>query len=113
MKTVIAAAALLASLSLVACTHSLASPAEARRHVEAGALLVDVRSPEEFASGHLPGAVNIPVEELPKRLEELGSPEEPLVIYCRSGMRSSRAERLLKERGFQRIVNLGPMSAWE
>ncbi|WP_163783028.1 rhodanese-like domain-containing protein [Myxococcus vastator] len=86
--------------------------AEARRRVEAGATLVDVRTPEEYAAGHLPGAVNIPVGELARRLGELGSPGTPLVVYCRSGARSGRAERLLKAQGFQDVFNLGPMSAW-
>ncbi len=85
---------------------------EARRRVEAGATLVDVRTPEEFAAGHLPGAVNIPVGALEERLGELGPPATPLVVYCRSGARSGRAERLLKARGFQDVFDLGPMSAW-
>lgn len=113
MKSVLVVAVLFAGLFLVSCVHNRSAGAEAHRRVEAGAILVDVRTPEEFAAGHLPGAVNIPVDELPRRFAELGSPEKPLVIYCRSGARSSRAEGLLKERGFQDVFNLGPMSAWE
>lgn len=113
MKAVLVVAALFVGLFLVSCARQRAVGVEAHRRVEAGAMLVDVRTPEEFAAGHLAGAVNIPVEELPRRFSELGSPEKPLVIYCRSGARSSRAERLLKERGFQDVFNLGPMSAWE
>lgn len=113
MKSVLVVAALFAGLFLVSCVHQRSAGAEAHRRVEAGATLVDVRTPEEFAAGHLPGAVNIPVDELPQRLAELGEPEKALVLYCRSGARSSRAELLLKERGFQDVFNLGPMSAWE
>ncbi|RKH71582.1 rhodanese-like domain-containing protein [Corallococcus aberystwythensis] len=113
MKSVLVVAALFAGPFLVSCAHTRSAGAEAHQRVEAGATLVDVRTPEEFAAGHLPGAVNIPVDELPQRLAELGSPEKPLVLYCRSGARSSRAELLLKERGFQDVFNLGPMSAWE
>lgn len=113
MKAVLVIAFLCAGLFLISCTNQRPLRAEAHRLVEAGATLVDVRTPEEFASGHLPGALNIPVDELPRRLGELGSPEKSLVVYCRSGARSSRAERLLKERGFQNVFNLGPMSAWE
>lgn len=117
MKVVLVVAAVFVGLFLVSCARQRPAGAaaghEARRRVEAGATLVDVRTPEEFAAGHLPGAVNLPVDELPQRLGELGSPEKPLVIYCRSGARSTRAERLLKERGFQDVFNLGPMSAWE
>ncbi|RKG74253.1 rhodanese-like domain-containing protein [Corallococcus exercitus] len=117
MKTVlVATAAAFAGFLVVACAHSRPEDAtvgaQARRRVEAGATLVDVRSPEEFAAGHLQGAVNIPVDQLEQRLGELGSPQTPVVVYCRSGARSSRAERLLKEKGFQDVFNLGPMSAW-
>ncbi|NOK12116.1 rhodanese-like domain-containing protein [Corallococcus exercitus] len=117
MKTVLAVtAAAFVGLLVVACAHSRPEDAavgpEARRRVEAGATLLDVRSPEEFAAGHLQGAVNIPVDQLEQRLGELGSPQTPVVVYCRSGARSSRAERLLKEKGFQDVFNLGPMSAW-
>ncbi|NOJ78319.1 rhodanese-like domain-containing protein [Myxococcus xanthus] len=103
-------------LVFTACTRSrpgdAAAGAEARRRVEAGATLVDVRTPEEFAAGHIPGAVNIPVDELARRFGELGSQQTPLVVYCRSGARSGRAERLLKEQGFQDVFNLGSMSTW-
>ncbi|WP_426751875.1 rhodanese-like domain-containing protein [Myxococcus sp. Y35] len=109
MKTVFVVVALFLS----ACAHQRPVRDEAHRLVNAGALLVDVRTPQEFAASHLPGAVNIPVDALQERLGELGSPEQPVVVYCGSGARSSRAERLLKARGFQQVVNLGPMSAWE
>ncbi|MCP3100765.1 rhodanese-like domain-containing protein [Myxococcus sp. K15C18031901] len=86
---------------------------EAHRRVQEGATLVDVRSPEEFAEGHLPGAVNIPVDDLSARLGELGGPDTSIVVYCRSGARSGRAERLLKEQGFRNVLSLGAMSNWE
>lgn len=108
MKARLMAAALVFS----ACAHQRPVGEQAHQWVNAGALLVDVRTPEEFAAHHLEGAVNIPVNELPERLDELGPPETPLVLYCGTGKRSSKAEHLLRERGFQQIVNLGPMSAW-
>lgn len=114
MKTVLVVAALFSSLFFTACAHHPRSVgAEAHHQVEAGATLVDVRTPEEFAAGHLPGAVNIPVDELPQRLGELGPPEKPLVVYCHTGRRATRAEKVLREHGFQHVLNLGPMSAWE
>lgn len=115
MKTVlVVVTAVLASLLTTACARQRPMVRdEAHRQVEAGALLVDVRTPEEFAEGHLPGARNIPVDDLAQRLEELGPLDTPVVVYCRSGGRSTRAERLLKERGFQQVLNLGPMSTWE
>jgi len=85
---------------------------EARKLVAAGARLVDVRSPDEYAGGHLPGAVNIPVKELDRRLAEVGPRDGELVLYCRSGHRSSRAAEILRQHGFTKVHNLGPMTAW-
>ncbi|HXU01899.1 MAG TPA: rhodanese-like domain-containing protein [Polyangia bacterium] len=86
--------------------------ADARKLVAAGAHLVDVRSPEEYARGHLPGAVNIPVQELDRRLGEVGPADRELIVYCRSGHRSTRAAQVLREHGFTKVHNLGPMTAW-
>ena len=86
--------------------------ADARQLVAAGARLLDVRSAEEFGRGHLPGAFNIPVQELDNRLGEVGAPNGDVVVYCRSGHRSSRAARLLREHGFTKVHDLGPMTAW-
>jgi len=88
------------------------SGAQARELVSRGALLVDVRSPEEFDTGHIEGAINIPVGELPQRLTELGDKDEPIVLYCRSGARSARALSLLQRQGFTAVSNLGAMSRW-
>jgi len=87
-------------------------PAEAHSLVDKGALLVDVRTREEFAAGHLPNAVNVPVQELDERLGELGPRERPLVVYCRSGNRSARAAGTLARAGFTAVHNLGAMSRW-
>jgi rhodanese-related sulfurtransferase len=70
-----------------------------------GAQLVDVREPAEVARGTLPGAVNIPLGELPARLAEL-DPGRRVVLLCRSGARSGRAAELLADRGFSDVVNL-------
>ena len=85
---------------------------EARQLVSAGARLLDVRSPGEYAGGHLPGAINIPVQELDRRLAEVGPRDGELVLYCRSGHRSSRAAEILRAHGFTNVHNLGPMMAW-
>lgn len=76
--------------------------------VRAGALLVDVRSPEEFQDGHLPGATNIPHTEIVAGLAALGVPEtSPVVLYCRSGNRSGMAMAGLQEAGYERVMNAG------
>ena len=87
-------------------------PGEAKRLAAAGALLLDVRTPAEFAQGHLPGALNIPVVELPDRLAELGGPDRDVVVYCRSGMRSARAATVLRRAGYRAVHDLGAMNNW-
>ena len=67
--------------------------AEAHEAVARGARLVDVRSPSEFASGHLEGALNLPVGQLSARMGELGPKGTPIVVYCASGTRSAMAAR--------------------
>jgi rhodanese-related sulfurtransferase len=85
---------------------------EARRLVAEGALLVDVRSMGEFAAGHIDGARNIPVGEIGSRLNDFGSHDRPIVLYCASGMRSASAASTLKRAGFQQVFNLGSMNNW-
>ena len=76
------------------------------------ALIVDVRTPEEFADGHYPGAINIPHETILDGLNQLGVTEETLVIlYCRSGNRSGQAELALKSNGFSHAKNAGGLEA--
>lgn len=82
------------------------SPDVVMQKIKAGATVVDVRTPGEFQSGAYPGALNIPVQELDRRLGEL-SKDRPIVVYCASGMRSASAERLLRARGFADVVNGG------
>jgi phage shock protein E len=88
------------------------SSAEARQLVQAGARLVDVRTPGEFAAGHIAGAINIPVQELTNRVHELQPQDATVVVYCRSGQRSGNAARMLRNAGFARVHDLGAMSRW-
>jgi len=105
---------LAAGLALPACdAGSTITSADARAQVDSGALLLDVRTAEEFQGGHIEGAVNIPVGELEGRLAELPAPDQPIVVYCRSGQRSGNARTMLVKRGFSQVHNLGPMSAWK
>ena len=86
--------------------------ADARQLVGAGARLVDVRTPGEFAAGHIPGAINIPVQQLGARMSELQPKDAAVLVYCRSGQRSGTAARMLKSAGFAAVHDLGPMSRW-
>jgi phage shock protein E len=74
-------------------------------------LLIDVRTPEEFDAGHIPGAVNIPVEELGERLNEVPG-ETPIVVYCRSGNRSATAAGILARAGYSPVFDLGGIQNW-
>jgi phage shock protein E len=85
---------------------------DAKRLVQSGARLVDVRTPQEYASGHIDGAINIPVQELEARVSELAPKDKELVVYCRSGNRTKTAVRILEGAGYTRVYDLGPMSAW-
>ncbi len=75
-------------------------------------LLLDVRTAEEFASGHLPGAVNISLQDLPSRLGEVPV-DQPVVLYCRSGNRSGQAAALLEEAGYTQVADLGGIIDWQ
>jgi len=90
----------------------LVAPAEAKTLVDNGALLVDVRSTEEFAGGHIDGAKNIPVGTVAANLAAFGQKDEPIVVYCRSGVRSGRAKSVLEDNGFTHVHNLGAMGNW-
>jgi phage shock protein E len=101
-----------ATLWVLASRRGDVTGAEAHRLVEAGARLVDVRTPAEFAASHLDGAVNLPLGVLESRLHDLEPREQPIVVYCASGMRSRRAAERLRRAGFSMVRNLGPMSRW-
>lgn len=75
-----------------------------------GALVLDVRSKEEFDQGHYPGARNIPLENLSGEVTSLQArPDQPVIIYCQSGMRAAMARRLLQEAGYTQVLNAGSL----
>lgn len=78
------------------------------------ACIVDVREADEFASGHLPDALNIPASKLSERVGELEKfKDKPIIFCCASGMRSGKASAELKKQGFARLYNLaGGVDAW-
>lgn len=75
--------------------------------IKAGALVVDVRTPEEFADEQYPNALNIPVDELVQRLHEFGDTAKPVVLYCATGSRSAYAARVLRSSGYADVTNAG------
>lgn len=68
-------------------------------------IILDVRTLQEYEEGHIDGAINIPVQELEKRLNELSKDEE-ILIYCRTGNRSSQAVRILESNGYNKIFHM-------
>ena len=82
------------------------------RHAQ---LILDVRSPEEYKEGHIPGAVNIPHDQLVTRLAEIGSHKnKDIVLYCRSGRRVGIAADILRSAGFNKLLHLdGDMGGWQ
>lgn len=72
-----------------------------------GALIIDVRSPGEFAGGHVPGAVNIPLDQLESQLSTIKGYQKPLILCCASGMRSARAKTLLRGKGVENLFDAG------
>ena len=79
---------------------------------EADLVVLDVRTVSEYESGHLEGAINIPVEVLGGRLSELNTDDE-LLVYCRTGNRSTTAVGILRENGYDRVYHMdGGITAW-
>jgi phage shock protein E len=85
---------------------------DAHRLVERGALLIDVDSPEVFGGAHLDGSINIPVDDLARRQDDVGPVERRIVVYARKGRTSARAAHLLRSVGYRSVLNLGPMKRW-
>jgi phage shock protein E len=107
------------AIALVACAFALPAAAAGPASIEPKALgeriawadqalfVLDVRTPEEYAAGHLPGAVNIPHDQLAGRLGELSEARDrDIVVYCRTGKRSAEALGVLDDAGFKRLFHL-------
>lgn len=101
MKPLLAIAALLSGLLLTACSDA---------QVPDNAVWIDVRTPEEFASGHLEGAHNIPYENIEAGVTALGlGRDTPIYLYCRSGRRSGIALDTLQKLDFSQVTNAGTL----
>ncbi|MBS0396173.1 MAG: rhodanese-like domain-containing protein [Proteobacteria bacterium] len=77
-----------------------------RRLLAEGACVIDVRGPAEFAAGHAPGSVNVPLPELAEATLA-ASTEQPLIVCCATGTRSAIARGILARRGYRHVVNAG------
>ena len=115
-----AVAALLAAL-LAACGASskpsyrqiTADEAAQMLQEETGFVLLDVRTQEEYASGHIPGAICIPNETIgSEEIPELPDKDQLILVYCRSGNRSKQASQKLAEQGYTNVVEFGGINGW-
>ncbi|MDM8203697.1 rhodanese-like domain-containing protein [Faecalicoccus acidiformans] len=71
------------------------------------AVLIDVRTKEEYDQGHIPNSSNLPLSELDQILKEVPDKNTPLFVYCQSGSRSARAVKLMKKAGYSDVTNIG------
>ena len=78
----------------------------------AGAVLLDVRTPQEYREGHIPGSQNVPLQQLDRVEEVTENKDTVLYVYCRSGARSRQAVSLLKHMGYTNVHNIGGIAAY-
>ena len=89
---------------------------ELNKMVSKGAILLDVRSPQEYREGHLKGAISIPEYELANRCsKELKNKDQEIIVYCSSGSRSKKAQKQLQRKGYIKVYNLynGIQNYWD
>lgn len=76
------------------------------------AVLVDVRTPQEYSQGHIPGSINVPLHALSQIEYHVAETDVPLYVYCRSGARSSQAAGILGALGYDKVKNIGGISSY-
>lgn len=80
---------------------------------EEGYIILDVRTDEEYAGGHIPGAILIPHDDIANQAEEtLADKDQLILVYCRSGNRSRQAAEALAELGYTNVVDFGGINDW-
>lgn len=113
--------AIVMTVGITACApsweaHELITSAQLFAQIKAGnpPVILDVRTVEEYEAGHIPGAIQIDFQDVPKRIKDLQSfAQQDVVVYCERGFRAQIAETALQEAGFDRIYHLeGDIKAW-
>ena len=94
-------------MSLIRKIFGLGPKVNHHQLIENGAVLIDVRTPEEFKQGHAKGAKNIPLNTIANKVKKIEQLNKPIVLCCRSGMRSGQATAILKRNGIE-AYNGGP-----
>ena len=77
-----------------------------------GAVLLDVRTPEEYREGHIPGSKNVPLQSLDKVTSFVNNQDTPVFVYCYSGARSAQAVSVLEGMGYTNVKNIGGIAAY-
>ncbi len=113
---------LLIAILLVGCTHKAEEPTYQQINMDTAVtmmaeeenyIILDVRTPEEYSSGHIPGAINIPNETIGiEGITELPNKDQLVLVYCRSGNRSKQASEKLAALGYTNIVEFGGINDW-
>ena len=77
-----------------------------------GAVLLDVRTPDEYRQGHIPGSKNVPLQSISKAADMIDNKSTPIFVYCLSGARSRQAAAILKQMGYTNVKNIGGISTY-
>ncbi|MBR2742162.1 MAG: rhodanese-like domain-containing protein [Clostridia bacterium] len=85
---------------------------EAVRNHPKDAVFLDVRNAQEYAMGHIPGSVNVPVMAITRVGAKIPQKDTPLYVYCQSGARSNKAVRYLRDAGYTNVTNVGGLNSY-
>ena len=77
-----------------------------------GAILLDVRTPQEYREGHIPGSKNVPLQSM-ESVKQAAAKDAPVFVYCYSGSRSSQAAGILKQMGYTNVKNIGGIASYK
>lgn len=100
-------------IMLLVCVFAVAQAKDVSFNGIKPTAIIDVRTPEEFAAGHIDGAVNIPFDQIGQGIQSVKGlkKDSPVLVYCRSGRRSGIAKSTLEQMGFKRILDGGGMDS--
>jgi phage shock protein E len=106
MNTTIIIVIIVCAIVVVSVAKNQATMAQIKKQLKNGALVIDVRSEQEYRTGHFGGAVNIPYDQFETRISEIGNNKErPVIVYCYAGSRSAVAFGILRKNGFSKAIN--------
>lgn len=120
MKRILAAVIAAITLIFAGCTqpsgYKEITQEEAAKiiHEQSGFVILDVRTAQEFAGGHIPNAINVPNESITdKQPEQLPDKNQMILVYCRSGRRSKQAAQKLSDMGYTNVLEFGGINTWQ